>query len=234
MPGPLDPGLRTAADLLSGQGLGGDTLPPAHWRIGTVESVGTGTVAVTIGGVSVPALHFVQGVVPVAGQQVMVLVQGPDHFVMGAVSTTSAPLGTGPAISMRRTSALTLTTAAETADIGFQTTEYDTGGMDDQGGFGFTIHQTGRYLLTARMSWDTSSAGRRFFSIYINNVLGPRWEGPPAASAPTVSYLTRPMAMTAGDTVTLRAFQSSGGNLAIVTTEYAFPFLSAAWQGTTS
>lgn len=229
MGGVQDPSLRRAADLLTGQGQSGDTLPPAHWRIGTVTAIGAGTITATIGGVTVPALHFIQGVVPAVGDLVMILIQGPDHLVLGTISTDS--LDAGPAISMRRTTALTLTTAVETGDIGFQTTEYDRGGMDTLGGFGFSIPKTGRYLLSARMSWNSSSAGRRFFSLYINGVLGARWEGAPAASSGTIAYITRPQSLTAGDTVTLRAFQSSGANLDVQLPEYAFPFIAATWLG---
>jgi hypothetical protein len=230
MPGPLDPSLRQAADLLTGQGLAGDSLPPAHWRIGTVTAIGAGTITATIGGVNVAALHFIQGVVPAVGDLVMILIQGPDHFVLGTISTDS--LDAGPAVSMRRTSALSLANSAETGDIGFQTTEYDRGGMDTLGGFGFTAPRTGRYLLSARMSWDTSSAGRRFFSLYINSVLGPRWEGAPAPASGTIAYLTRPQVLAAGDSVTMRAFQSSGATLGANIGDYAFPFLAASWLGT--
>lgn len=237
MPGPLDPGLRQAADLVTGQGLGGDTLPPAHWRIGTVESVGTGTVAVTIGGVSVPALRFVQGLVPAPGDLVMVLIQGPDHFVLGKMSTDSSPLG-GTVVPACRRSRNTVATAgtsgAFTPALGWNILDFDTDGMAS--GSTITIQTDGVYYVGFGGSWAINTTGRRIFSAYLNNAEWFRQELPAATATGgiTVHNASRTAALVAGDVLDLRIFQTSGGSLDTRVDTYQPPFLEAVWQGTTS
>jgi hypothetical protein len=235
MPGPLDPGMRLSADLLTGQGLSGDTLPPAHWRIGTVESVGTGTVAVTIGGVSVPALRFVQGLVPQAGDLVLVLIQGPDHFILGKMSTDSSPLS-GTVVPMcRRTrdTAANIANNTVSAALGWNILDFDTDGMAV--GSSIIIQTAGVYTIGYRMTFDLNGTGRRIAIVQKNAAELIRMElNPVTGGAQSYCEGQGTYNLAQGDDLTLHGFQTSGGTLGTAVTSYQRPFLEAVWQGATS
>lgn len=235
MPGPLDPSLRLSADLITGQGLNDDSLPPAHWRIGEVTSVGTGTAAVTIGGVSLPVVRFIEGVVPEVGQLVMVMIQGPDHFIVGARSTTSDPMSGGTTIPMcRRTrdTAASITSGSVSGPLGWNILDYDTDGMALSSSI--IIQTPGVYKIGYRVTFDTNTTGRRVAIVQKNAVELIRDERVPnsGAQAYCEGHVTLPFV--ADDDLTLHAFQTSGVTLGTSTTSYQRPWIEAIWQGTTS
>jgi hypothetical protein len=240
MPGPLDPSLRLSADLLTGQGLQDDALPAAHWRMGTVTSVGTGTAAVTIGGVSLPAVRFVEGIIPAVGQLVVVLVQGPDHFIVGTRSTTSTPLTGGTVVPACRRSRNTVATAGTsgsfTSALGWNILDFDTDGMSTSFTTTIEINTNGLYRVAFGGAWAINTTGRRIFSVFLNNAEWHRQELPAATATGgiTVHNSSRVADLTSSDTLDLRIFQTSGGSLDTRVDTYQLPFLEAVWLGTTS
>lgn len=119
---PLDPALRQAADVLTGQGQSGQTMPDTHWRIGPVTAVdtATGTATVTIGGTDVAGIRWLKGHQPAVADQVIVLVAGTDTLLVGSASTGADPgVYTPPATIGARVTTPTGTTAVASLTSAF-------------------------------------------------------------------------------------------------------------------
>jgi hypothetical protein len=113
-----------------------------------------------------------------------------------------------------RTTTLSVTNNLDSA-ITFPTEAFDTSGMFTPTGSVITIQLEGTYLLTGWCLFASNASGRRVLTLSINSGNNPRLELPPVSGSQTGLLVTAVVDMTVGGTVSLVAFQTSGGALNI-------------------
>jgi hypothetical protein len=226
--------INRAADVIGSPGA--SDVIAAHRRIGKVVSIDTAGVTCTVrygqdpgSFTDIPGHHWLDGAEPAAGEYVYVLSQDGAGTIIGKIATAMAsPVSSVvPACHRTRNTAATLTDGVESGDFGWNLTPVDTDAMAV--GSAIEIQTAGIYRVKFACVFSANSTGRRFASIYRSNVLWLREERPAFGQAAYL-HMDRTDAFTAGETISLRAFQSSGGSLTTTTNDYARPFIEAVWQ----
>lgn len=111
--------------------------------------------------------------------------------------------------------ALTIATATGT-NLTFNSERYDEGGFHSTAANTDRLVApiTGLYLMTGHIQWASNATGVRGILIFLNDATVIAWDTDAAVSGSvmeqSISTLYR---LTAGNYVTLRVFQNSGGNL---------------------
>lgn len=98
----------------------------------------------------------------------------------------------------------------------FSSLDYSQGSTISYGNAGPYISVTGRYVVSTLVVWASNSTGLRGIGFGPNTNTSPgsnQIVGPPSASNITSCSLTQEMGISAGTTLTLFGYQSSGGNL---------------------
>lgn len=117
--------------------------------------------------------------------------------------------------------------------VTLDTNLFDTGSLWDSSNGRFVIRKTGLYLVCGQVMFAGNATGVRIMAIYQSGTI--RGEG--AAVLGSVSNIapshSMHMKLTAGDTIALYGFQSSGGNLAYATGAAPYAaWLSIGWVST--
>ena len=118
-----------------------------------------------------------------------------------------------------RTTNQTLTTATVTP-IDWDSQDYDT---DDywEGVTNperFTVPTAGKYRVSAVITWGANSTGRRHLRFHVNGVEQTTLATDPVGSAAYGMAASETFDLAAGDYVTVEAYQTSGGNLDLIST----------------
>lgn len=202
------------------------------WRYvqGTVISVESYSITVTIGGGSetVAGVKYLAPVPPVPGAGVWMLSDGKDLLAVGMIASA------GRSIAPRayRTTAQTLTTATETT-ITWEAEESDGYGFWSSGAATvMTCQVPGRYLAVAVVRFAANATGIRTAYIERNSsaTIGRVRVSAAASGATHLTVTSEATTLAIGDTIRVRAEQTSGGNLDIVTTDGG-PSLSLIYLG---
>lgn len=119
--------------------------------------------------------------------------------------------GQMPYIELTKTSSQNFTTATVTL-VTWATPTINRGGFTVSSNV-VTVPYTGLYNVNASVYWAASSAGSRLTKIMKNGADYTRDAIAPSALASTVPSAVQ-MYLTAGDTISVEAYQSSGGTLA--------------------
>ena len=150
---------------------------------------------------------------------------------IAAGAVTPAKLGTLPAARVRNSGLIATATSTFLDPVAFDTEDFDTAGLHS------TVSATGdlvapiagTYQLTAGADWAVDATGTRFVAIVVNGftraISRVNATAGGEGTQQTVGDLRR---LSAGDVITLRVRQSSGGTLNLSTTG---TFLAAAWIG---
>ncbi len=172
----------------------------------------------------VPAAQSPQG--PAGGS----LVGSYPNPVLGTGVVDTENFSVLPGVKVSNNSSVTIPNSTSTI-LSFDTETYDTAGMfDSLANTQIAIPIDGVYLVQGSISWVGNLTGIRESSIFINAVGNVAISGPSAATGvkqqPT--FVGR---LSAGDLITLKVFQNSGGNLNVGTSNGVGPTLSAQWLG---
>ena len=92
-----------------------------------------------------------------------------------------------------------------------------------------TIKTTGKYIITSNMSWATNATGIRAAYITKNgSSFSPLVESQVSAASASTTQLSVSsiVSLAAGDTIELRAYQTSGGNLNIENSRLSLSLLA--------
>lgn len=113
-----------------------------------------------------------------------------------------------------------LDTAVATSDITW-----------DGSDLSFTVPVAGSYLVSANLRWaNNNTTGSRYIAFAVDGVQGSSTGiTPPALTNQNVSF-ARVLKLTAGQKVSLLAFQSSGGTIALYTGSDNSTFMDIVWQ----
>jgi len=150
-------------------------------------------------------------------------------------TTTSAPPTRGP-LPHREISATDLqsftndsieTVAMESIGAGFET-GFDLAAEQIE------IQRTGRYLLVGEIVWQGASEGQRALYLSLNGsaaFVADHTIGPAPAPNPTTHQVVAVESLAAGDTIELRALQTSGADLSSGLSYGRSASLSVSWLG---
>lgn len=120
--------------------------------------------------------------------------------------------------AIRATSGQTLSTGTETTVL-FNSEQYDNeAGYSTSTGI-WTVGRSGLYLVTALVIFDANGTGRRDATMYLNGTTDIVAQDRKITSSASVNIplvLSRWISLAATDTLRVRAFQNSGGDLDIV------------------
>ena len=201
-----------------------------RWVQGTVVSVQSYSITVTLAGGSaaVSGVKYLSPVPPAPGSGVWLISDGKALLAVGVTAAA------GRSISPRafRTTAQTLTTAVETT-LTWESDESDAYGFWTVGAATLmTCQVPGRYLAVADVRFAANATGIRTAYIERNSTTTVGRVRVPAAAAGATHLTVTSQATTlaVGDTIRVRAEQTSGGNLDVVATDGA-PSLSLIYLG---
>ncbi len=152
-----------------------------------------------------------------------------------------------PAVRATRSAALSVANATIVA-INFGVETYDTDGMFGGSGTTFTVQTSGLYIVTATVAFGANATGQRFIFIGVNPTLSGSGDTTQITSSTRIASTTAigasatiqhpccvsgTYAFTAGDTVALGVYQTSGGVLGIEVVQET-PQMAMTWVGRTA
>lgn len=201
-----------------------------RWVQGTVVSVQAYSITITLAGGStnVAGVKYLSPVPPLPGAGVWVISDGKDLLAIGM----TAAAGRSIAPRAFRTTAQTLTTATETT-ITWESDESDAYGFWSSGAATvLTCQVPGRYLAVADVRFAANATGIRTAYIERNatSTIGRVRVAAAGAGATHLTVTSQATTLAIGDTIRVRAEQTSGGNLDVVATDGA-PSLSLLYLG---
>ena len=91
--------------------------------------------------------------------------------------------------------------------------------------------RTGTYLITAGVVWPPNATGQRGLAIDLDGTVFASQRGDAAAAGETLTNVTTLLRLTSGVHIRAKAFQNSGGTLALTASLDHRHFLSAVWLG---
>lgn len=141
-----------------------------------------------------------------------------------------------PACRVYKSSAQSIGTSSF-ATITFDQERFDTDGMHSTSSNTdrITIQTPGIYLVTGMVGFDSNAAGLRSAGIFMNGSTYLAAIDVPANSVGGCNLaLSTIYEFAAGDYVTLRVWQNSGGALNVLAASASSPELAAIWLGRTS
>lgn len=201
-----------------------------RWVQGTVVSVEAYSITVTLAGGSanVAGVKYLSPVPPAPGSGVWLISDGKALLAIGMTAAA------GRSITPRafRTTAQTLTTATETT-ITWESDESDAYGFWSSGAATvMTCQVPGRYLAVADVRFAANATGIRTAYIERNatSTIGRVRVSAAATGATQLTVTSQATTLAIGDTIRVRAEQTSGGNLDVVATDGA-PSLSLIYLG---
>jgi hypothetical protein len=237
------PQINPMADAITG-GPASDRLA-AHTRIGKVtaldSSLAEATVQYgldgTVEAVAIPEHHWLRGHQPTVGEYVLVAVQEGDYCILGKPETF---FDFPPAVRVQRNVVgSSLGTGADTP-LPWHETAYEYGAMWDASHVGVTgvagtdveIPLDGIYDIKGGAGFaSTAGDGRRIVTLYKNTTPIARSEPIPSALLDAndwFGHVSTELDFVAGDAVQLKAYQSSGGPLALST--FIYPWMTVSWK----
>ena len=203
-------------------------------RQGKVITVNaTRTIDVQIAGDTntLPGVRYASNYAPKPNDQVWLLNQGADLLAFCMVAGADRTL----APTVTRTTTQAITTATQTK-ISFDSVDSDDWNCWDlsPNPTRLTVPVTGRYIVTANVSFEAASPGHRAINIYKNNTteLARSDFLPVSNSIDTHSTVTtHALTLTKNDYVELRVWQNSGSTLDIMAGTDHTPKMSLIYLG---
>lgn len=206
--------------------------PENGWQYvqGTVVSVQEYSITVTLAGGStqVAGVKYLSPVPPLPGAGVWLISDGKALLAIGM----TAAAGRSIAPRAFRTTAQTLTTATETT-ITWESDEADAYGFWSSGAATvMTCQVPGRYLAVADVRFAANATGIRTAYIERNSstTIGRLRVSATSAGATHLTVTSQATTLAIGDTIRVRAEQTSGGNLDVVASDGS-PSLSLIYLG---
>lgn len=201
-----------------------------RWVQGTVVSVQAYSITVTLAGGSanVAGVKYLSPLPPAPGAGVWLISDGKGLLAIGM----TAAAGRSIAPRAYRTTAQTLTTATETT-ITWEADESDAYGFWSSGAATvMTCQVPGRYLAVADVRFAANATGIRTAYIERNSstTIGRLRADAAATGATHLTVTSQATTLAIGDTIRVRAEQTSGGNLDVVASDGA-PSLSLIYLG---
>jgi len=203
-------------------------------RQGKVITVNTTrTIDVQIAGDTntLPGVRYASNYAPKPDDQVWLLNQGADLLAFSMVAAADRTL----APTASRSTAQTIPTSTQTAIV-FDTVDSDGWNCWDlsPNPTRLTVPVTGRYFITANVSYEAASAGHRAINILKNGTteLARSDFSPVSNSIDTHTTVnTHAVTLTKGDYVELRVWQNSGSDLDIMADGDHTPKMSLIYLG---
>lgn len=203
-------------------------------RQGKVITVNTTrTIDVQIAGDTntLPGVRYASNYAPKPDDQVWLLNQGADLLAFSMVAAADRTL----APTASRSTAQTISTSTQTAIV-FDTVDSDGWNCWDlsPNPTRLTVPVTGRYFITANVSYEAASAGHRAINILKNGTteLARSDFSPVSNSIDTHTTVnTHAVTLTKGDYVELRVWQNSGSDLDIMADGDHTPKMSLIYLG---
>lgn len=133
----------------------------------------------------------------------------------GSASGWYPVAGQMPRCELTKTTDQSVNSGAYTTITGWTQTEIR-GGFSESSGV-VTVPYTGRYSITANISWTTGSGGTRIVAFAFNAATAPSLPGNAVTPATTFTHqsISSVVKLTANDTIKVLAYQSSGAALAV-------------------
>lgn len=180
---------------------------------------------------TLPSVRYLSNYAPKPDDQVWLLNTGADLLGFGMVAGADRTL----APTASRSTAQTIPTSTQTKIV-FDAVDSDGWNCWDltPNPTRLTVPVTGRYFVTANVSYQAASAGHRAINIYKNNLveLARSDFSPVSNSIDTHSTVnTHAVTLTKGDYIELRVWQNSGSNLDIMADGDHTPKLSIIYLG---
>lgn len=180
---------------------------------------------------TLPSVKYASNYAPKPDDQVWLLNDGAD--LLGLYMVAGADRTLAPTAS--RSTAQTITTSTQTKII-FDTIDSDGWNCWDASPnpTRLTVPVTGRYFVTANVSFQAASSGHRAINLYKNNSveLARSDFSPVSNSIDTHSTVsTHAVTLTKGDYVELRVWQNSGSDLDIMADGDHTPKMSLIYLG---
>lgn len=166
--------------------------------------------------------NYLNGVIPAYTLELAGKLNNADADVAAAINAAAAAQAAAYGPAGRLQLALNQTIAAGVAVVIKPTAAIlNQGGMyeapstgNGQTG-GFRIQQTGIYQVTATVGFAANGTGIRALYLYAGaNIIGETTQPPIAANGPSLNASSGAIRLDANTLVTVRVFQTSGGNLA--------------------
>jgi hypothetical protein len=146
--------------------------------------------------------------------QVMTVAAGVPSW---ATPATASFIG----VSLTNNAGITLTTATDTK-LTWNTENYDTSGFHSGSSSAVIIPAglAGKYLITGTLCFDANTAGQRYIFTKVNGTLvaSNQDSAGSAGGVPKAWCFTNVVNLAVGDSIEFHAYQSSGGNLAVLFT----------------
>lgn len=202
-----------------------------HTRIGQVTAVDSGTVTATVAygaGTNLVAIaghHWLAGHEPAVNDYVQVLSQDGDNWIVGKVATTMAASGTLGALVTRTSDSTSFFGASSDVSIVWQSEVRDDGGLWSAGSPTiFTLPTTGWWAMGGQTHYSGNLSGSTHyrFATTIQKVSGTvnlartqNWFS--ISDEEFIQQVHTRQYMTAGDTIRLNGFQSTGSAMTLLT-----------------
>jgi len=183
-------------------------------RLGTctARSVSAHTADVTVSGVAVPGLQ-VLGQMPAVGSVVVLLQTSGAYAVLGTLGA-GIEGGSGAYALRRSSTGQIISNNAE--ELVLWPTAVSLAGITHAAGV-FTIPADGRYTVDAGLTWVSSAVGIRSARVAVNGSTFLLVNSGAASTGLSGASISATLALNAGDTVSILAYQQSGGVLALST-----------------
>lgn len=200
-------------------------------KVITVNSARTIDVQIAGDTNTLPSVRYVSNYAPKPDDQVWLFSQGTDLLAFGMVAEADRTL----APTASRSTAQTIPTSTQTAIV-FDTVDSDGWNCWDlsPNPTRLTAPVTGRYFITANVSYEAASAGHRAINILKNGTteLARSDFSPVSNSIDTHTTVnTHAVTLTKGDYVELRVWQNSGSDLDIMADGDHTPKMSLIYLG---
>ena len=200
-------------------------------KVITVNSARTIDVQIAGDTNTLPSVRYASNYAPKPDDQVWLLNQGADLLAFCMVAGADRTL----APTVTRTTTQAITTATQTK-ISFDSVDSDDWNCWDlsPNPTRLTVPVTGRYIVTANVSFEAASPGHRAINIYKNNTteLARSDFLPVSNSIDTHSTVTtHALTLTKNDYVELRVWQNSGSTINIMAGTYHTPKMSLIYLG---
>lgn len=200
-------------------------------KVITVNSARTIDVQIAGDTNTLPSVRYASNYAPKPDDQVWLLNQGADLLAFCMVAGADRTL----APTVTRTTTQAITTATQTK-ISFDSVDSDDWNCWDlsPNPTRLTVPVTGRYIVTANVSFEAASPGHRAINIYKNNTteLARSDFLPVSNSIDTHSTVTtHALTLTKNDYVELRVWQNSGSTLDIMAGTDHTPKMSLIYLG---